>query len=152
MRCRAFGQFAAAVAVVASVAVVGGDPDTEEITFAGWNYIDYGTVEFGTPDLWESEPIEIPSNSIVGGDFEISRGNLWGQPEVVVYVVVNDEIIVEYGPFVPPYWNDEDVDFFYDGSGEDHISLKFKVARPESCCKVYSMELAAEYRYTEPSE
>ncbi len=147
------GLVAGAVLVaVASFTLVSGDPDPDRITFAGWENVDYGTVTFNTPDEWESEAIEIPGLTLVAGDFEISRDNLWGEPEVVVFVIVNDEVIVEYGPFVPPYLHDEDIDFFYDGMNDERISLKFKVARPESCCKAMDLELSAEYRYTRPAD
>jgi hypothetical protein len=145
-------MLASAALAVASFSLVGGDPDPDRITFAGWENVDYGTVTFNTPDEWESEAIEIPALSLVAGDFEISRGDLWGHPEVVVFVIVNDEVIVEYGPFAPPYLCDEDINFFYDGTDDPRISLKFRVVRSETCCKAKELELAAEYRYTAPTE
>jgi hypothetical protein len=141
-----------ALVAVASFSLVGGDPDPDRITFAGWENADYGTVTFNTPGEWVSEVIEIPGLSLVAGDFEISSDDLWGQPEVVVFVIVNDEVIVEYGPFSPPYLCDEDVNFFYDGTDDQQISLKFRVVRSETCCKAKDLQLGAEYRHTTPTE
>ncbi len=142
----------AALVAAASFSLVGGDPDPDRITFAGWENVDYGTVTFNTPSEWESEVIEVPGLSLVAGDFEISSDDLWGQPEVVVFVIVNDEVIVEHGAFKPPYLSDEDIDFFYDGTDDQRISLKFKVVRSETCCKAKKLQLGAEYRYTTPTE